>query len=407
MSNFECSFASVFDVDANSVMEKLCSGRRGSVAKTCSAVPGSRHPSVVADRAGLVTTSFLENRSNRVHALTGTPSPRANRWASMDGCDKKRGGCGAIMNYFHSAASIADKEAKAKMVGKKREVATISQRAAQIVEGVYTKESEDVACPRCDRELHVFNTASGPILRCRGWSLAGMYVDQSVPRRSRRSWRVEEYQPYRRRRFSEWFWCPRNTPKTKRWHTGSTSYKRLGGPGASSSSRPIFGTGTVCSVATSPSTVSASSISSAARGGVDDGSLASASRGRRIHWRTVEHGHGNGSDWCVTAQSNTTPESESLNHRQDCCGNAWSNDTMKDEPMLTASHVLEEHPCEIRQEDEVPELAAAIRECGIWARHRSLAVFWSPTKARDKSREFNVLSRDTFCLESHKASEVG
>ena len=50
-SDFECSFASGFDVDANSAMGKLCAGRRGSVAKTCSAVPGSRHPSVVADRA--------------------------------------------------------------------------------------------------------------------------------------------------------------------------------------------------------------------------------------------------------------------------------------------------------------------------------------------------------------------
>ena len=45
-----------------------------------------------------------------------------------------------------------------------------------------------------------------------------------------------------------------------------------------------------------------------------------------------------------------------------------------------------EHPFEIRQEDEVPELAAAIRECGIWP--RSLAVFGS--------REFNVLSQDTL-----------
>ena len=60
----------------------------------------------------------------------------------------------------------------------------------------------------------------------------------------------------------------------------------------------------------SPSTVSASSISTAARGGVDNGSLASAPRGRRIHWGLVEYGHGNGSDWCVTAQSNTTSESE-------------------------------------------------------------------------------------------------
>ena len=52
-----------------------------------------------------------------------------------------------------------------------------------------------------------------------------------------------------------------------------------------------------------------------------------------------------------------------------------------------------EHPFEIRQEDEVPD-AAAIRECGIWPRHRSLAVFWST--ARDRSREFNVLSQDTL-----------
>ena len=147
-----------------------------------------------------------------------------------------------------------------------------------------------------------------------------------------------------------------------------------------------MGTGTVRSVTTSPSTVSASSISTAARGIVDNRSLASASR-RRIHWGPVEYGHGNGSDWCVIAQSNTTSESESMNHRQDWCGNSWSINEVKDEPVLTASHVLKEHPFEIRPEDKVPELAAAIRECGIWPHHRSLAVFWSPAKARDRSRE--------------------
>ena len=54
------------------------------------------------------------------------------------------------------------------------------------------------------------------------------------------------------------------------------------------------------------------------------------------------------------------------------------------------------HLIEIRQEDKVPELAAAIRECGIWPRHPSLALFWSPAIARDRSCEFNVLSQDTF-----------
>ena len=83
-----------------------------------------------------------------------------------------------------------------------------------------------------------------------------------------------------------------------------------------------------------------------------------------------------------------------MNHRQDWCGNAQSNDEVKDEPQLTASHVLKEHPFEIKQENEVPELAAAIRECGIWSRHRSLAVFWSPSSARDRSCEINVLGQD-------------
>ena len=73
-----------------------CACRRGSVAKTCSAVPASRHPSMVADRAGLVATS-------RIAQTVCTHLPqllvhRANQWASMDVCDKKRGGCGAIMN---------------------------------------------------------------------------------------------------------------------------------------------------------------------------------------------------------------------------------------------------------------------------------------------------------------------
>ena len=57
---------------------------------------------------------------------------------------------------------------------------------------------------------------------------------------------------------------------------------------------------------------------------------------------------------------------------------------------------FKEYPFEIGQEDKVPELAAATRECGIWPRHRSLAVFWSLAKARDRSREFNALSQDTL-----------
>ena len=64
--------------------------------------------------------------------------------------------------------------------------------------------------------------------------------------------------------------------------------------------------------------------------------------------------------------------------------------------MLIASHVLKEHPFEIRQENEVPELAAAILECGIWPRHRPLAVFWTPAGTRGRSHEFNASSQDTL-----------
>ena len=88
-SNFECSFASGFEVDANSAMAKLCAGRRGSVAKTCSAVPVSRHPSVGADRAGLVATSFLNNRSDSVHTFAGTPGS-SRQPVGLNGCVREK-----------------------------------------------------------------------------------------------------------------------------------------------------------------------------------------------------------------------------------------------------------------------------------------------------------------------------
>ena len=81
----ECSFASGFDVNANSTMGKLCTDRRGSVAKTCFAVPGSRRASVVADRAGLVATSLIKNRSDRVQSFAGTSGP-SRQSVGFNGC---------------------------------------------------------------------------------------------------------------------------------------------------------------------------------------------------------------------------------------------------------------------------------------------------------------------------------
>ena len=74
-SGFECSFASGFDVNANSAMGKSCTGRRSSVAKTCSAMPCTRRSGVVANCAGLMATRLIKNRSNRVHSFAGTPGP--------------------------------------------------------------------------------------------------------------------------------------------------------------------------------------------------------------------------------------------------------------------------------------------------------------------------------------------
>ena len=151
------------------------------------------------------------------------------------------------------------------------------------------------------RELYVFNTASGPILRCRGWTLAGTpctlinacHNGVIIPGGLQNTNRTEGGNS------ASGSCGPGTLPRRDDGTQGPPPFKRLDSPGASFGCKPSLGTGTIRSVATSPSTVSAPSISAAARGDVDDGSLASASRGRRIHWGPVEYGHGNGSDWCV------------------------------------------------------------------------------------------------------------
>ena len=83
-SGFECSFASGFDVNANSAMGKLCTGRRDSVAKTCSAVPCTRNSGIVENRAGLI-----KNRSDRVHSFAGTPGP-SRQSVGLNGCVRQK-----------------------------------------------------------------------------------------------------------------------------------------------------------------------------------------------------------------------------------------------------------------------------------------------------------------------------
>ena len=91
----------------------------------------------------------------------------------MDVCDRKRSRCGVISDYSPTAAASAQREAKTKAKTRAKDSASISQRAAQMVNGVATEDEKDKICPRCDREFYAFRTASGQIMRCRGWDLAG------------------------------------------------------------------------------------------------------------------------------------------------------------------------------------------------------------------------------------------
>ena len=86
-------------------------------------------------------------------------------------------------------------------------------------------------------------------------------------------------------------------------------------------------------------------------------------------------------------------------------GNAQSKERVKDEPVLTASQSLTEHPQEIKQEDRVPELAKTIRECGIWPRHRPLDVFWTPAVTRADLMN-SMRQVKTPCLGSRQANRV-
>ena len=62
---------------------------------------------------------------------------------------------------------------KIKEKAKKKDSVNIIQRAALIASGALDEKKRDNVCPRCNRELYVFRTAAGPIVRCRGWDLTG------------------------------------------------------------------------------------------------------------------------------------------------------------------------------------------------------------------------------------------
>ena len=216
----------------NSAMGKLCAGRRGSVAKTCFALPGSRHPSVVADRAGLVATSLLKNRSNRVHTFAGTPGS-SRQPVGLHGYVRQKAW---EMRRHHELLPLSciDRSQRGKGHDERKEERDYHDQPESRTDcRGCSHQGERRRCmskmrPRTLCLQHRFGADS--TLSWMDSRRKTVYADQSMPQWSHNPWRVAEYQPYRRWKFSEWFWWPRNTPKTRRWHTGSTSCKTTGRP---------------------------------------------------------------------------------------------------------------------------------------------------------------------------------
>ena len=200
-SKFECSFASGFDVDANSAMGKLCAGRRRSVAKTCSAVRGFTSP----EGRGRSCWDSWQQASSRIAQTECTHLPellvhRANQWASMDVCDKKEW----RMRRHHELCPLSciGRSHRGKGHDERKEERYYHDQPESRTDrrGAYTKESEDVACPEMRPRTSCLQHRFGADLAL-PWMESRrntVNVDPSVPRRSRRPWKVEEYQPYRK-----------------------------------------------------------------------------------------------------------------------------------------------------------------------------------------------------------------
>ena len=204
----------------------------------------------------------------------------------MDVCDKKRGRYDAIVNFFHSAAAIAHKEAKARDEREEERYYHDQPKSHSDCRGCLYQRGRGHCLsemrPRTSRFQHRIRTDHAlPWIEPRQDTV---YPDQSVPRRSRRPWRVEEYQPYRRWKFSEWFWWPRNTLRTRHWRTGSIHIpSTIGRPKCKAqmqalAANPAWAQEQCAKRQLLHQRYQHLSISTAARGVVDNGSLASASR---------------------------------------------------------------------------------------------------------------------------------
>ena len=190
------------------------------------------------------------------------------------------------------------------MKAKAKDSVNISQKAAQIINGVSHGKERDNVCPRCDHELFAFRTAAGLILRCRGWDIVGIPCTLIKVSRRGRQFHREKYQPYRRWKFGEWLWWPTRcstrrleneyATRTRQWISKSNSQQRLDSSDASLDVQPRVGARTIRSVANPSSTLPTSPESTTARSVIEPGVVADVPalrRGRQIRWGPVEHGY--------------------------------------------------------------------------------------------------------------------
>ena len=325
-SGFECLFASRFEVDANSAIGILCAGRRGSVAK--SAVPGSRHPSVVAGRTGLVATNVLKNRSDRVHSFAGTPGS-SRQPVGLDGC-VRQDTWGMRRHHELFPLSCIDRSQRGKGQDERKEERGYHDQPESRTDcrgcsyqGERGRRMSEVR-PRTSGLQHRFGTDSTlPWMESRRNTV---YIDPSVPQRGCRPWRLQ------------------STNRTG--DGGSTSGS--GGPGTlprrddGTQDSPPFNdwTSQVPALAANPAWAQEQFaqwqlLHQQCQHLQYQQQLVTVST--TDPWRVLpEDGESAGDRWSM----DTGTESESMNHQQDWCDNAQSNDRKKDEPVLRASQVL-------------------------------------------------------------------
>ena len=235
----------------------------------------------------------------------------------MDVCDRKRGGCGAILNYSPTAMACAQRNAKIKEKAKKKDSVNISQRAALIASGALDEKERDNVCPRCNRELYAFRTAAGPIMRCRGWDLTGTPCtlikacqDEAVNFRDRNTNRTEDgdlatgsggpcASPHTSLRLGD-----EHVAWTRRWIPKSNSQQRLDSSDASPDVKPRVGARKIRSVEAHSPTIPTPSVPATARSVIQPGVVAdvpSPGENDKSTGGPVEHGYVNGLDRCVIA----------------------------------------------------------------------------------------------------------